>query len=432
MRKQTVHCCMIALIAFVLLALPARAVICDIEVEPAATLLLPYFEVDLANPNGVTTMFAVNNAVAAAHLVHVVLWSDLAAPVLDFNVYLTGFDQQTVNLRDLIVNGMLPQTASTGQDPTDTISPKGIFSQDIDFASCNNILPPPPLPAFYTAYLQAALTGHPSSLIGGRCAGRDLGDNIARGYLTMDVVNNCTLRFPGDTGYFEAGGTGDATDDNVLFGDYVYVDTARRTAQAFSLVHIQASSTDPRVTTSGNYTFYGGRVGFTAIDNREPLPTTFGARYAIGGANGAMTDYIVWRDPKVAQASFTCPVVPNVQPPWYPLGQEDLVIFDEQEHPVVPLSSDTSPATSGLIPFPAAAQRTVVGGAMLPVPFISGWSYLNLNTMVTPAGNVPPVDPNAAQAWVTMILTQNHGFSTGHDAMHYDSACNPNHQNPND
>ncbi|HVR10317.1 MAG TPA: hypothetical protein VMW75_19875, partial [Thermoanaerobaculia bacterium] len=157
MRKQTAHCCMIALIAFVLLALPARAVICDIEVEPAATLLLPYFEVDLANPNGVTTMFAVNNAVAAAHLVHVVLWSDLAAPVLDFNVYLTGFDQQTVNLRDLIVNGMLPQTASTGQDPTDTISPKGIFSQDIDFASCNNILPPPPLPAFYTAYLQAAL-----------------------------------------------------------------------------------------------------------------------------------------------------------------------------------------------------------------------------------------------------------------------------------
>src|SRR5436305_11782073 len=30
--------------------------------EPAATLLLPYFEQDLANPNGSTTLFSINNA----------------------------------------------------------------------------------------------------------------------------------------------------------------------------------------------------------------------------------------------------------------------------------------------------------------------------------------------------------------------------------
>jgi hypothetical protein len=432
MSKLLVHCCLMVLIGVVLLAVPARAVICDIEVEPAATLLLPYFEVDLNNPNGVTTVIAVNNAVAAAHLVHVVLWSDLAVPVIDFNIYLTGFDQQTFNLHDLIVNGTLPQTASAGQDPNDTISPKGVFSQDINFASCNGVLPPPQLPAFFTTYLAEALTGKPAPLIHGHCAGRNLGDNIARGYVTMDVVNNCTLRFPSDPGYFGAGGTGDVSNDNALFGDYVYVNSAKRTAQAFPLVHIQASSTDPRVTTSGNYTFYGSQDGFTAIDNREPLPTTFGARYAIGGVNNAGTDYIAWRDPKVAQIPFACPVVPDVQPPWYPLGQEDVVIFDEQEHPVVPLSSITSPATFGLTPFPAAAQRTTVGGPALPVPFNSGWSYLNLNTMVTPAGNVPPVDPQAAQAWVTIILTQNRGFATGHEAMHFDSACNPNHHDPND
>jgi|SRR5579863_1678103 len=343
----------------------------------------------------------------------------------------TGLDQEVFNLRDLIVNGMVPQTASTGQDPLDTISPKGVFSQDIDFASCNGVLPPPPLPAVFTAYLAAALTGHPASLLGNRCAGRNLGDHIARGFVTMDVVSDCTLRFPGDVGYFGPDGTGDTTNSNALFGDYIYVDAEKHTAQALPLVHIEASSTDPRVTTSGNYTFYGRFDGWTAVDNREPLPTTFGPRYSIGGAEAAATDYIVWRDPKVAQSAFPCPVVAGTQPAWYPLGQEDVVIFDDQEHPFVPLTSITSPAATGITPFAAAAQRTTVNGAALPVPFNVGWIYLNLNTAVTPAGSVPPVDPEAAQAWVTAILSQKGGFSTGLEAMHYDSACSANHQDPN-
>jgi len=49
-----------------------------------------------------------------------------------------------------------------------------------------------------------------------------LGDNIARGYITVDTVNSCTLLFPGDTGYFATGGTGIATNQNVLWGDRVH------------------------------------------------------------------------------------------------------------------------------------------------------------------------------------------------------------------
>src|SRR5262245_5998829 len=89
----------------------ATATICSIDTVPAATLLLPYFEVDLNNPNGLTTLFSINNASEEAALVHVVIWSDLSVAVLDFNLYLTGYDVQTVNLRDIIVNGNLPQTA---------------------------------------------------------------------------------------------------------------------------------------------------------------------------------------------------------------------------------------------------------------------------------------------------------------------------------
>ena len=102
---------------------------------------------------------------------------------------------------DILVLGNLPQTASAGQDPNDTISKKGPKSQDINFASCTGILPPPALPSFFIAHLQASLTGQASAVLNGLCAGQNLGDNIARGYVTMDTVNSCSLQFVGDPGY---------------------------------------------------------------------------------------------------------------------------------------------------------------------------------------------------------------------------------------
>src|SRR3954468_21523903 len=125
----------------------AFAVIGTIDNVPAATLLLPYFEVAAAGPTaGVNTLFSINNASATAILTHVTVWSDQSIPVLDFDVYLTGYDIQTVNLFDVLINGNLPRTASVGQDPSGAavgagISPKGPISQDINFTSCSGILP---------------------------------------------------------------------------------------------------------------------------------------------------------------------------------------------------------------------------------------------------------------------------------------------------
>src|SRR6266542_3762348 len=90
--------------------------------QPAATLLLPYFEVDLANPSGANTLFTVNNASASAVLAHVTIWSTMHVTVYAFNVYLTGYDAKPMYVRDLL-SGVLPRTASAGQDPTDAISP---------------------------------------------------------------------------------------------------------------------------------------------------------------------------------------------------------------------------------------------------------------------------------------------------------------------
>ncbi len=156
----------------------ANARVCSLDRAPAATLLLPYFEVDLDRPSGRTTLVSVNNASAQAVLTNITLWSDLGVPVLWFQMYLTGYDVQTLNLRD-VFNGLLPRTASAGQDPGDTISPRGGFSQDIDFPSCNGIFPLPNLPPAFVEHLRLSLTGRASAILEGKCAGQNLGDSAS-------------------------------------------------------------------------------------------------------------------------------------------------------------------------------------------------------------------------------------------------------------
>ena len=399
--------------------------------EPAATLLLPYFEQDLDHANGPSTSFSVNNASAQAVLAHIVFWSDLSVPVLDFTIYLTGYDVQTINLRDILVSGVIPATASAGQDPADTISPKGPLSQDINFASCTGLLPPPgTLPAPFLQHLQTSLTGRPSPLLNNLCAGRALGDNVARGYITVDAVSNCTLRFPGDPGYFIAGGTGDATDQNVLWGDYSYVNRNAGTAEGNPLVHIVADATDPETSTPGQYTFYGRYVGWSAADNRHPLGTNFAVRYVNTGSAPGGTSLVVWRDSKVNQGPFACPATPGSRPSWYELGAESILAFDEQEQ-VQPIASfPLSPSPEMPNAFPAEAQRVKVGGRALPVAFTSGWLFLNLNSTVTPAGSVPPVDPAAEQAWVAVKMSSGGTFSVGFDAIQLDNAEHAGHTSP--
>ena len=418
---------LLAMVGLLVAAGQAGAVICTVDDVPAATLLLPYFEVDFANANGVTTLFSVNNASATAILAHVTVWSDLSYPVLDFNIYLTGYDVQSVNLRD-VLNGVLPQTASLGQDPGDHISPKGPLSQDINFASCSGLLPPPvQLPADFVAYLHAALTGQPSSGVTGCaasvcCAAQAFGDNIGRGYVTIDTVNNCTLRFPSDPGYFGAGGTGDATNQNVLWGDAFFVNSAENFASGNPLVHIEADATNPQTSVPGQYTFYGRYVAWQATDNREPLATDFAVRYLNGGAFNGGTVLHVWRDAKTTPEAFIC--APGNGPSWYPLGQEGIVIFDEQEHPQQTPGFPVSPQPRNptLLPFPAEANSTIVGGTSLPVPFAFGWLYLDLNTTI--AGNPnPPEDPAADQNWVEVQMRAEGRYEVGFSAIKLDSAC---------
>ncbi|HYL04627.1 MAG TPA: hypothetical protein VE075_01210 [Thermoanaerobaculia bacterium] len=392
---------------------------CDLDFKPAATLLLPYFEVDLA-PAGDSTLLVVNNALPTAILANVVIWSDLAVPVASFNVYFTGNDQQAFDLRTILVDGVVPQTGPG-------ISPGGTGSAGGSFPNCGSAVPA----ALNAAQVQRDLTGaffFKRGVRFGSCVGRYFGDGKARGYVTIDTISRCTTSFPGDPGYFLAGGTGVATDVNALYGHYTYVDRERNAAEGFSLVSIKANPTDPATSTPGRYTFYGRLVGWTASDNREPLATTFGADYLsrVFFANNSVTpvvvpftDIIVWRDPKVVQGDFPC----SSAPAWYPLGEEAVFELDNQENVLLTDAAPTSPALPKDHPlFPAAAQR--IRG--FPTLANAGWLYLDLNTFVVPAGPNPPFDPAAAQAWVTYVSPA-YGLSTGYEAVRFDSGCSPVH-----
>ena len=410
-------CLCLALLSLLGLGGQALAVIGTIDDVPAATLLLPYFEVDLGNANGVTTLFSINNASATAVLAHVTVWTDQSVPALDFDVYLTGYDVQTINLRDIFVAGNLPRTASTGQDPDDDISPKGPVSQDVNFASCS-VLPyaPGAVSASFRQHLVAWFQGNQSPATG-NCAGSKQPDtNVLRGYVTVDTVNACNLFFPSDWAFYAPF----VTDQNVLWGDYFYVNpdpVNGNFAEGETLVHIESC---PTCFVPGDHTFYGRYNGATADDGREPLPTTVAARFINGGPFSGGTDFLVWREADDSDSAYNC----NLQGPntWYPLEATQIVIFDEEEQPVTNETCPSGdPTCEQEITIPNEANRIDVAADLL-APFNFGWAWLNLqHTEVTPI-----YGDTAAQTWVTAVMDASGRYAVGFDAIQLDNANTPN------
>ncbi|MCA9518441.1 MAG: hypothetical protein KC635_26080, partial [Myxococcales bacterium] len=291
-----------------------RAAIGPNDAVPAATLLLPYFEVDPAPiaqgqpaPRA-RALLTVRNTRAIAVLTQVTVWTDAGLPALSFPVYLTGYDAEIIDLRAVLVGGALPASAPADADPDDAISPRGPLSEDRAIPSCRGEMPPAPLDAAARASLRAALSGQPSALFGGQCgsaahgvtAEAPAGDGLLRGYVTVDVVKGCSDG-PRDGAY---AATVLAT-TNALTGAFELVDNAYNSAVGELLVHVEASTTDPRTTTAGAPTFYGRLVGWSGIDRREPLTPRLRAWAPQGGIVDA-AELIVFREPAGPVAPFPC------------------------------------------------------------------------------------------------------------------------------
>jgi hypothetical protein len=389
-------------------------------VPTTATLLLPYFEVDLDSDQGVNTLFSINNSAAEAVLAKVVVWSDQGVPALNFNLYLTGYDVQTISMRDMLVLGNVPRTASSGQDPIDTISPQGLLSQDMNFASCTQLpLANPAISNSFRAHLQAWLTGLESPETH-NCAGSKKwrgGHRVARGYVTVDTVSACDLFHPGDWDEYSAS----LTHQNVLWGDWLVVNPGQSFAQGDMLVHIESC---PACFEPGDHTFYGRYNNKSAADGREALPTTWASRYLNGGPFDGGTSMLIWRETDSTVKPYLCNW--DGPPNWYPLDTMQALLFDELENPVEEETCTEDPSCPFQVQIVDAAQR-IDAETVLRTPFDFGWVYLNLqhSELLGLYGDY------AAQSWVIVVMEASGRFSVGYDVLQLDNANHPAGPLPN-
>jgi len=362
----------------------AGAEICTIDPVPAATLLIPYFAVDLdaCESPGTATSFTVNNAAASATIAHIVVWTDWSVPALDFDVFLTGFDVQAIDLKAVLCRGEIPATGVSSSVTLDALTRE---------------------------HLRAWLTGNQSSLFG-NCAGFPRGNNVAVGYVTVDNYTSAIRGSAADGPAYVAG----LSAENQLWGSWSLETVAtrqeavpcescsglkgrkkrkcrrqqRRCADApqTTTVTVTNRSTAPAVPIEAapagffvpaDRTFYGRYIANSGADRREPLGTTFGVEYA---RVAAPADYglVVWREATSDATGVAC----GARPPWFPLLSTQIVAFDDQENPaeIVRL-------------LPNETQH--VEDFLDNVPFDTGWLFLNLSR---PAPSV-----ELGQAWVTIL-----------------------------
>ena len=295
------------------------AEMCAVDAVPAATLLVPYFEVDYLNLGGRNTVVTIRNSSPEPALAHLTLWTDWGAPTLDFDLFLTGYGVETFDLYELFANGTLPITADEQTDPADTISPHGRSEWDGSFPDCDLIFPffPGIVAGSLLERIQQGHTGGPISGLGGNCLGGVQADGVARGYITVDSVSMCSLLFPSDSGYFMEGGLGVANDDNKLTGEVRLIDSTTGVASSLKVAHIEA---DPTFEGDSGATFYGRLVGNDGSDDREPLGSVWSVPFSGAGSISRLpptpptgTEFLVWRDSgssEVLPGGATCGVGP--------------------------------------------------------------------------------------------------------------------------
>ena len=315
--------------------------VCAFDAVPAATILFPFVTLDYNAPlSGVSTSFSITNVSAEAQVVHVTVWTDFSAAILDFNILLTGYDVISMNIRDILINGQLPVTKFEAHDGAEGVADNGPVSSDNTASGATwieNLMDDPqstlnlgdrcnttnssypglystPIPpgflGLFQGYLQVSQT---VDRVHSNDCFQTYGDTYTLApapfwaerdttfptnmYITADVVENCNKLFPDAFGYFAT----EARFDNVLIGDVLWTSVADRYSEAGNAVHLEAdldlASVATIEPTSGlPISFYHRYASFEGVsDFREPLPTAWAFRYLGAGLANIGTDVRVWK-----------------------------------------------------------------------------------------------------------------------------------------
>lgn len=397
-----------ALLAGWLITASATAAICAVDTVPASTLLIPYVEFDYAagcgfNFNGRDTEFWFHNTDNESQLSRVTLWSQAGIPALDFLVYQQGRESHRFRLRDLLCTGTLPRTGP-GESNTSLFSLFGTPS----ISGCNNSLfgnePPmyPPLTTEQLGDLRLALTGKVVPAADG-CYAPDAGDDLARGYITIDVVQNCTAGSSADTGYDSLGHA------NVLIGGYMLEDGSQNIGGGGAAIAIESAPAS-RFGQDAS-TFYGRYDDFSGTDRREPLPSTWMASFAHSGSNDDDGEFIVWREvPALTPSMALCGGSSDGGE--IPLESREQRLFDASgdSEPAPQAAPNPIPLASQRIPAAALESTSTIGSAA-----VNGLGYAHLADGTA--------DPRLGQAWLGTVLTTAGRYGDVVSGIPMDSRC---------
>jgi len=356
---------------------------CDISVSPAATLLLPYFEVDVAKPvsDSANTIFSIINTSRTPQIARVTIWTDFAQPALWFNVFLGGYGVQPMSLYDVLVDGKLPPVPLQAADACRTLGSQ--------------------LPAVVTAQLRQMLTT--GVVASSDCKVGGVHD-FATGYVTIDLVNACSPLSPLDPIYYSQ----ILGYDNVLTGDYEDVHPDKgigNFAGGSPLIHIKAipNGGSTGTATPLPYTFYDRYTPPAAkrVDRRQPLPSSFMSRFIQGGTAALFTDFVFWRE---GSSPGGCVSTTAVMP------VATVVRFDEFENATMTAITPASPATSSIST--ASTAFPPLFGASL-----TGWMYIDLDNH--------SLSTRSSQNWVTVRMRAEGRYGVTYDAIALKNGCAP-------
>jgi len=378
---------------------------CDIGIAPAATLLLPYFDV-ADSRTGEGTIFTVTNVTSMFQVGRVTLWTDFAYPILSFDLFFEPYEVRRINLYDVIWQGVLDPG---GED---------------------SICGPNTLPEGTAARVRRAFRDGVATPTATQAGCNSVGGihTNAVGYATIDVVGSCAS---GTTPLDERHFAEDLRFDNVFIGDYQQVNSSQNFAQGSPMVHIRAvpegGTPQSRRNNPNRYandfprTFYGRfqDPAHPTADARQPLPTTFAVRWINGGLGAFQTSFRIWREAGSDPDGGCLAYRKNGQ-----MTLRETIVFDEDDNAEGTYAHEPCPAfcvgTEPIV-LPATSLTSLADAEVFPQEIIdtavSGWIYFNLG--LTEAHNTP------IQGWVVASMRAEGRYSVDFDAAVLGNGCTP-------
>ncbi|MGE5754580.1 MAG: hypothetical protein ACM35G_02510 [Planctomycetaceae bacterium] len=411
MKKAFIAC--LAVAALFALAGPASAITCTSDQHPAATLLVPYFQVSYDDAGNLIstglgardTIVTIVNASSAPMVAHVSVYTRESIFKLDFNVALTGFDVQAMRVSDILA-GNLPSAGSTVgggvcQHEGGGVYPDGFLrvippapATGLDNSRAISDYPSPAFGPAFSSDLIAALRAN--------CDGGE--DPLAIGYILIDMANYCNLSDPSDPNYWQFNAAGM---ENNLMGEVIFTSGFGLPTYGMSTVNLEAdqefgfaaqSTTTPVRTFYARYWNAGDNSGITGTttggptcpncgsgdpttdlnlsspwnigygDMREPLGLRWGARWfdlvdTSSGLSILTANFQVWRGPyNGANCDVNGPTVV-------------LTFFDEDENTITQ-GGCISPCSTITDNFPLETQQTNINAFGHPTA-AAGWVSMN-------------------------------------------------------